>query len=271
VPDQQQQHGEATNHKDTTRGNSFDELAKGLASGTLSRGRALRVLGGALVGGLLTTIPGVAWAACKPLLHKCVANSQCCSRNCIKNPKGSGKVCGCPTGKTLCNGRCVTNCTGDQILNPSTCQCVCPSNTTLCQGHCFYSRCGTDQTFNPVTCACESTVCPAVVDQTGQTVYCEGGTSTENRCRCETTTEGLTVCGSGRYQSCSRCCNSSSECPVGQFCNSRGQCTAPCNGNDFASCRECNSGEDCFGNCVTLYDGRRYCLPFYPSQFCTNV
>jgi hypothetical protein len=38
---------------------SFDELAKGLASGTLSRGRALRLVGasllGVLLGGLLPT------------------------------------------------------------------------------------------------------------------------------------------------------------------------------------------------------------------------
>jgi hypothetical protein len=42
---------------------SFDELAKGVASGTLSRGKALRLLGAALVGGAMASIPGVAWAA----------------------------------------------------------------------------------------------------------------------------------------------------------------------------------------------------------------
>jgi hypothetical protein len=36
-----------------TRGHSFDELAKGLANGTLSRGRALRLVGASLLGVLL--------------------------------------------------------------------------------------------------------------------------------------------------------------------------------------------------------------------------
>ena len=41
---------------------SLDELAKGLATGTLSRGKALRLMGAALVGGTLASIPGIAWA-----------------------------------------------------------------------------------------------------------------------------------------------------------------------------------------------------------------
>src|SRR5919107_1109369 len=39
-----------------------DELTRGLASGTLSRGKALRLMGAALVGGTLASLPGVAWA-----------------------------------------------------------------------------------------------------------------------------------------------------------------------------------------------------------------
>jgi hypothetical protein len=41
---------------------SFDELAKGLASGRVSRGKALRLVGGALLGAALASVPGVAWA-----------------------------------------------------------------------------------------------------------------------------------------------------------------------------------------------------------------
>ena len=41
---------------------SLDELAKGLANGTISRRQALRWMGGALVGGVLASIPGVALA-----------------------------------------------------------------------------------------------------------------------------------------------------------------------------------------------------------------
>jgi hypothetical protein len=41
---------------------SFDELAKGLANRSLSRGDALKWVGAAMVGGLLASVPGVAWA-----------------------------------------------------------------------------------------------------------------------------------------------------------------------------------------------------------------
>ena len=41
---------------------SFDELAKGLATSAISRRKALRWMGGALVGAALAAVPGVAWA-----------------------------------------------------------------------------------------------------------------------------------------------------------------------------------------------------------------
>jgi len=40
----------------------LDDLAKGLASDTLSRGKAIRWMGGALLGAALASVPGVAWA-----------------------------------------------------------------------------------------------------------------------------------------------------------------------------------------------------------------
>jgi hypothetical protein len=44
------------------REHSFDELAKGLAKRSLSRGDALKWVGAAVMGGLLASIPGVGWA-----------------------------------------------------------------------------------------------------------------------------------------------------------------------------------------------------------------
>ena len=82
---------------------SLDELAKGLASGTLSRGKALRWMGGALLGAALASVPGVAWADhdCRRLGRECRRDSQCCSRNCVR--RGDDKVCACPTwGCTRC-------------------------------------------------------------------------------------------------------------------------------------------------------------------------
>ena len=59
---------------------SFDDLAKGLASGTLSRRKASKFMGGTLLGGLLASIPGVAWAT--------------------HNPGHESRRGGCPPGKT---------------------------------------------------------------------------------------------------------------------------------------------------------------------------
>jgi hypothetical protein len=89
-----------------TTESSLDELAKGLATGTLSRGKAIRWMGGALLGAALASFPGVAWANdCRRLGRECRRDSQCCSRNCIR--RGDDKVCACPEGKSRCNDRCV--------------------------------------------------------------------------------------------------------------------------------------------------------------------
>ena len=42
---------------------TFDELAIGLSNGSLSRGKALRLMGTAIIGGVLASIPGIAEAA----------------------------------------------------------------------------------------------------------------------------------------------------------------------------------------------------------------
>jgi hypothetical protein len=102
-------HSSTRSHQSPPQGGvelSLDELAKGLATGTLSRGKAIRWMGGALLGAALSSVPGVAWADdCRRLGRECRRDSQCCSRNCVR--RGDDKVCGCPEGKTRCNDRCV--------------------------------------------------------------------------------------------------------------------------------------------------------------------
>jgi CXCXC repeat len=97
-------------------------------------------------------------------------NRQCCSKNCINNPAGSGKVCGCPTGKTPCQDRCVTNCTSPKVLDTSTCQCVCPSGQVECNGACVSNQCGTTQIFNP-TPACANKLAVPQLLFAAQTVH----------------------------------------------------------------------------------------------------
>jgi hypothetical protein len=70
------------NEPNPTRGHSFDELAKGLASGSVSRRQALRLMGGALLGGMLASIPGLAQAVPRgPICAsgvQCLTSQECC-------------------------------------------------------------------------------------------------------------------------------------------------------------------------------------------------
>ena len=155
---------------------SLDELAKGLATGTLSRGKALRWMGGALLGAALASFPGIAWADddCRRLGRECRRDSQCCSRNCIR--QGDEKVCGCPEGKTPCNDRCVNlkrneNHCGE-CFNPcdegvecinGRCAASCPPDTKLCNNGqcancCDNADCSGCATCQSGTCACGGTV-----------------------------------------------------------------------------------------------------------------
>ena len=154
---------------------SLDELAKGLATGTLSRGKAIRWMGGALLGAALASVPGVALADdCRRLGRECRRDSQCCTRNCIR--RGDDKVCGCPEGRTRCNdrcvnlktnerhcGRCFNRCPEGQECVRGTCAAACISNgggpcTTddeCCSGNCDSSGfCLPPTGPNSVDCLC---------------------------------------------------------------------------------------------------------------------
>jgi len=121
---------------------SFDELTRGLASGTLSRGRALRLMGAAVVGGALASL-GIGEAAADP---------PGCKRN--------GKVC--TKDKVCCSGNC----------EDGTCQ---PAGTQ------FTCICGLTQTFQTCSSApCDenglSAVCTPLCEQHGS-VYTGGNCS----------------------------------------------------------------------------------------------
>ena len=123
---------DVSTRQDTTSELSFDNLARGLASGAFSRRQAMRLLGGAVVGSALAMIPGAATAApkgpqCKPLHDKCTTNVQCCSRFCDKG----GQQCSCPPeAEIACNNRCVPKCApaGDpckvSLCDPNTGNCI---------------------------------------------------------------------------------------------------------------------------------------------------
>jgi hypothetical protein len=85
---------------------SLDELARGLASGSLSRGKALRLIGGALLGAALAAVPGVARAD-----DRCSEGQTRCGERCV-NLQTNERHCGscsnrCGSNQRCCKGRCV--------------------------------------------------------------------------------------------------------------------------------------------------------------------
>jgi hypothetical protein len=207
-----EEHSSTRSHQGVPQGGvelSLDQLAKGLASGTLSRGKAIRWMGGALLGAALASVPGVAWADdCRRLGRECRRDSQCCSGNCIR--RGDDKVCGCPEGKSRCNDRCVNlernenhcgecfhrcdqgqECVrgecqgGEPICNPP-----CPQGRECVEGAPGFTFC---QPICP-SCACS---CFDLPDGSGGAcVACNGGCNAapNNDCsRCETDFPG-TIC-----------------------------------------------------------------------------
>jgi hypothetical protein len=112
------------------RDRSFDELTRGLASGNVSRRKALKWMGRVLLGGtVLASIPGVAIAAPPPGRGRPAGSAGCPVPGQIR----VGGVCQCPTGQEICGGRCVTSCGSGQQLNPTTCTCECVVGSNYCQ------------------------------------------------------------------------------------------------------------------------------------------
>jgi hypothetical protein len=83
---------------------SFDELATGLASGSISRGRALKLMGAALVGSALAFIPGVAQA------RRCTCPEP--TRCCFAHFPGSGpfQTCCSPDRPVCCQSESSFSC-----------------------------------------------------------------------------------------------------------------------------------------------------------------
>jgi hypothetical protein len=135
---------------------SFDELASGLASGSISRGKALRLMGAALVGGALGSL-GMREAGadlCKRAGKACKKNSQCCSGNCVNAPTGTCAVC--PSGQVLCGGNCVSNsCDPGQTFNTTNCQCEPTGPASIS------CTCGDNTHFGPL---CRPTDCSMGVE-----------------------------------------------------------------------------------------------------------
>ena len=198
----------------------FDELARGLADGTLTRGKALRLMGAALVGGALASAPRVALADddCRRFGRRCRRDSQCCSKNCVR--RGDEKVCGCPEGKRRCNDRCV--------------------NLKRNENHCgsCSNRCAEGEQCVGGTCT--SGACPpGRVELSNGTCAISCGTPGSPDCSGSCTgqcAESYEVRGTGYCYTTGSSdipCSADSACPIGEFCSftgSMGRCVAACQG-----------------------------------------
>src|SRR5215207_10704392 len=113
-----------------TTESSFDELATGLASGSISRGRALRLMGAALVGGTLASV-GMREASadppgCKRNGKACKKGTQCCSGKCEGGTCAA--ACGsngatCTEGTQCCSGNCKGGMCVESCIPPNAIPC----------------------------------------------------------------------------------------------------------------------------------------------------
>lgn len=160
------------------------------------------MLGGALLGGLLVSIPGVAFSQQGPPAGK--------------GPLGGTPPKGPPAGSQGCPYAGEIRVDG---------QCVCPTGTTLCgnPAACVSNVCGPNQTFNSATCQCEA-VPPEPGACTPGTRGCGNTISpgpVQNCGICYPTVSGTpsTVCGCGARGDICICsvadCN---QCPAGTVC-----------------------------------------------------
>jgi hypothetical protein len=203
---------------------SLDDLARELATSNVSRGRALKIMGSALLGSVLAAVPGVAWAA-----DRCSEGQTRCGDRCV-NLKTKERHCGscsnrCGSKQTCCQGRCVNlqrserhcgSCSnrcddGEQCVR-GECQGGCPPGETVCTG-----------------CACETVAC------TPGTQGCNpnSGTSTGGSCFANADGVGTTcACGFGVCTNdCSECANLGLVCVSNPDCAAIGfqfQCVGPC-------------------------------------------
>jgi Stigma-specific protein, Stig1 len=226
---------------------SFDELAKGLASRSISRRKAVRWMGGALLGSVLAIVPGVeAFAAPKPPKGRCQAGFVNCRGTCVKIESNPSHCGGCFTqcspNEVCTSGQCCVPeriCGGSQCCgaDESCCDCgdgspvCCPSGTycagcgptgsiccqsgeAVCGGQCFSTTCPEGKFFNTSTCQCEERICSGSQNACDNPFFC--GPSEFGDCICFLTAAGPHQCF--QLSPCGGPCVNDSDCGPGFAC-----------------------------------------------------
>jgi hypothetical protein len=198
-----------------TRESSFDALAKGMASGTVSRGRALRLMGAALLGGTLASVPAIASAAAPPRPNgrKCKQSSQCASGNCSS---GTCQPVPCQAGLTRCNGGCTDTATDD--MNCGGCNMFCDLGDSCVNGACV-----NDVPACTTSCCCSCTYKDDAGTEISQCFSPFTGESCQGFCSTSEESGGVLPPGS-TFVRAEGACSAASD-PTAQICL-RGVCVA---------------------------------------------
>jgi hypothetical protein len=202
-------------------GYQFDRIARRLAVAPTRR-TALRLLAGAVLGGVLTSFGIEAAAACHKGGQTCRRHGQCCSGRCHRDRCLHGE---CKALKPLCDAELceVAACETDGQTGASqwVCAYTCDTGQACCKQACTGTACSGGKTFNATTCQCE---CP-----TGQT-DCGGSCITPDAvCGCEQRCQ---------YAGANYCCSINDTCCNGGCCTPPGACCANAGGN----------GESCYAD-----------------------
>jgi hypothetical protein len=227
-----------------TTNRSFDELARGLANGSISRRKAIKFIAATTLGGFLGLSGiGTAFAKNKTCAQWCAAvfgahtpaagqctsdaahgmglcskcgtttppSSVCCTRNSSNNCISySGASCPCGSSATCLNGSC---CPTDQVCGST---CGCPPGQVCQAGTCCTSNGGTC-TSGGDCCSgnCKSGTCVASCIPPSATP-CQSGGDCDGCGGCGPEVSGGAYCGG---QNTSTPCTTSCDCPAGQFCH----------------------------------------------------
>jgi hypothetical protein len=128
-------------HKDTTEECSFDELARGMAEGAISRGRVLKLVGAAILGSALSifALPGKAHA--RHRYHRRRRRGPTCFLN-----VGDDCTAACPGlyCTACCTGLCSRDTTNQVCCLPSGAPCPGTVCTTECLLLCCSEGCKID-------------------------------------------------------------------------------------------------------------------------------
>ena len=246
----------------------FDELARGLADGSVTRAKAIRLMGGALVGAALASVPGVAWAN-----DRCPEGQTRCNDRCV-NLNTNERHCGscrnrCASTQTCCGGRCVNlkrserhcgscsnHCAEGEECMDGVCQGGCPSGTTPCGTGTSVTCCAEGQECVGGTCAAS---CPpdTKLCNNGQCANCCDNADCSG---CATCQSGTCACPSGTVfvnGACARSCTGGASCPTG-FCYGTDQGPFCAGGGSVGNClglgtAVCPTGSVCTGrDCLTV-------------------